>query len=265
MSGADRPDGHDPLLQGPLAEIFAEEADDDGFERLIEAARSGRLDALTDDERAIIADFEEERARWNDAGLTVDLGPAPAPPGLTPTPPRRARSPARWWLAGALAVAAAALVFTLWPRPPAPSGWQAKGGFDLHVTVVRPGGLAPVEPGARLAAGDRIGLAASSDRPGHLYVYAIGDDGPVRLHPGPDGESAFAAGDDVPLPAGAALTPVAAPTCEYLVGVFAAEPLPAGALDAALRAAHRGADASRCSLGEVELSDASIEAIGVRR
>lgn len=273
MSDVERTDDEATFGEA-LAELFAEEAHDAGIDRLMAAARSGDLRGLSDDERATLADFGQERAEWRAAGLPIDLGaepavdaPAstPAPPGLTPTPPkaRPASRRSRWaWIAAA--VAAVALAFALWPRPPETEALRAKGPFELRVTVVRPDGLAVVAPGERLVAGDRVGLAASVDVPGYLWVYALGDDGPIQLHPAPGAASAFGPADDVALPTGAALTPVSAPTCEYVVGVFMEDDRPQMVEDA-LRAAHRAADGDACVLGPVELPDARVRAIGIRR
>lgn len=272
MSASDEPDPRDvALLAGPLAEVFEEEADAQGLARLLRAAASGQRDGLSPDELLMLDDFLAEQARWQRDGLAVDV-PSPGPRRAAPATPVERRPPAvarprRWW-APALALAAAALVAVVWwsrsDEQTAPA-LLMKGAFDLHVTVVRPGGLAEVQPGERLATGDALGLAYTVPVPGHLRVLAAGDDGVAQLHPGPDGDTAVPAAVEAPLPAGATLAAVDGPTCEYVVGLFAEAPIPAEAAAAAVRAALAEADGGRCRLGPIALPGVFVDAVGIRR
>ena len=71
-----------------------------------------------------------------------------------------------------LLVAAAAVAVIWWPRPP--EGTRSKGGLTFEVVARRQNGVvAPLLPGATLAAGDAIRFRLSSDVDGWLTVIGV--------------------------------------------------------------------------------------------
>ncbi len=249
-------------LEARLRAHFEAEADGSGIDRLLAALESGDEDGLDAEARAILADYRRTDGAWLDpegAGSPMVEPPIAAPPTATP---RRARRPAL--VAVAVALAAALALFALWQRPPPTErGLTPMGGdITLHVTVVRGDVLRPVER-ATLVTGDRLGLAFSGPA-GHLRVFAVSPDGVADLHPLDGGSTTFAGGEDIPLPAGAVLTP--GDGCEWLVAVFSAEPGPLADARAAVDAAYRprAADGG-CALGPLAVPGAQIHAVEIRR
>lgn len=243
-------------LEARLRAHFDAEADGAGIDRLLDALERGRDDGLDAEERAILADYRRTEGHWADP-----LASGSAPPTIAG--PRRGRRTVLAFVAAG-AIAAALALFVIGRRPPTePSGLTPMGeGFTLHVTVVRGDVLRPVER-ASLVAGDRLGLAFSGPA-GHLRVLAASAEGVAALHPLDGKSTAVDAGEEAPLPAGAVLTP--GDGCEWLVGLYSANPIPLEDARAAVDAAYRPANgAGRCALGPIELPDVQIHAVEIRR
>ena len=240
-------------LEARLRAHFDAEADGPGMDRLLAALDAGDEDGLDPEARAILADYRRTEARWLDPETAGE-----APPMIGA--PNRARRAALAFVALAAAVA----LFVMWQRPP-PSdpGLTPMGdGFTLHVTVVQGDVLRPVGQ-APLAAGDRLGLAFSGPV-GHLRVFAASADGVAALHPLAGASTAIAAGEDVPLPAGAVLTP--GEDCEWIVGLFSSTPIPLDDAEAAVADARTVRDArGRCVLGPIELPGVQAQAVEIPR
>lgn len=120
------------------------------------------------------------------------------------------------WFALAGTALVAAGVTLVASQGASPSGLVAKGGGGdrLHVVMHRGETAQLALTGTLLADGDRLEFFYDADAPGHLAVYALAAGAPpTRL-----ADLVVAPGRDVPLGAGAVITP--GDPCEVIVAVF---------------------------------------------
>jgi len=144
----------------------------------------------------------------------------------------------RWSVTGgALAVAAACLLWIQRPVPLAPSeGIRFKGTAALEVFVKRGQRVATVHDGEALAAGDQLGFVYTLSEPRHLLLLSIDDTGAIsRYYPVDAGSRALPAGARVQLELAVELDGHRGE--ERLVALFADTPLDENAARRALGAA----------------------------
>lgn len=111
----------------------------------------------------------------------------------------------RPWLAGPLAIAAAALLYLAWPSPPPGSPTVAvKGaaGSAPHILLRRHGAVTIVDDGAVLHPGDALAFSVPPGRARHALVVSI--DGAQRISV----YSPFAGETSAPIPVGPSVAPV---------------------------------------------------------
>lgn len=191
------------------------------------------LDALDEAEaravRAHLASCSACRADQEAAAaLRAEFATRVLPRGL---PVRR---PRRWpWLV-VPAIAAAVVVFALWPRAAPVPDLAIKGGASWQVFAHRAGQTFPVHDGTELAAGDRIRFVVVPDRAAYLIIASVDGGGAVTIyHPYGGDHSAAIEGDRIELADSIELD--AAPGPERIYALLSDRPIAAGAVRSRLR------------------------------
>jgi hypothetical protein len=180
--------------------------------------------------------------------------------------PRRDHESAIWplaWLGGAIAALISVSLLLISPGEEQPS--LTPKGMDDRVEVAAQRGPDRFRLGAneRLAAGDRLGFFYSAERPGHLMLLAVDEEGTVTtLHPGQGELSApIQAGQDVSLPDGAVADEGRG--CEWIVAVFSDRPLTVRDVHQRIQSAPRGT--TDCTLEPRILDARSVRVLPLRR
>jgi eukaryotic-like serine/threonine-protein kinase len=144
---------------------------DDGFEAALAARSAAWPPRLLPTLRRALSDAPGDRFAEVPAFVN-DLLPVAAEPAAVSNPARR------FALAAAMALAAIAAGWWLWPRAPAVPAWEADIAWLRGADEV-------LAADARVSLGDRLGLRLSSDQPAHVYVLNQGGEDVNLLFPLP--------------------------------------------------------------------------------
>jgi len=154
---------------------------------------------------------------------------------------RKRLQPARsWWrrlvpTSAALVVAAATVLVVLkMPHATVEPAYGIKGGPSLHLYGRRDGKVFPVQPGAKLRAGDQLRFAVANQPAGYLMIASVDGAGRGSIYFPFDGQrSARVESPNAELPGSVILDEVAGP--ERLFALWSDEPLAATKVLSSLR------------------------------
>jgi hypothetical protein len=173
------------------------------------------------------------------------------------------------WVALAGVPAMLLLVVGLWwlgvfgPGRQEPAGFRIKGPYQIQLAVKRGSERLVGKSGERFYSGDVLGFFYTAPEPRRLTVLFADERAEItRVYPSRLPAETLPAGVEQPLPDGAVLEPGSG--CEWILGIFSVEPIEMDVLEERLSRAVR-ARKPDCSLGALELENAAIDVIVLRR
>jgi hypothetical protein len=144
-----------------------------------------------------------------------------------------------------------------------PDGFRIKGPYHIQLAVKRGSDHLVGKSGERFYSGDVLGFFYTAPEPRRLVVLFADERAEVtRVYPSRLPVETLQAGVEKPLPDGAVLEPGSG--CEWIFGIFSVEPIEMDVLEERLKRAVESRKPD-CSLGPLELENATIDVIVLRR